>query len=97
MGLAEVAIQTLRSARNHPLLWDAADLFHGAAGYGLACLRFHGFTGNQEWLDDAVAVGEQLLRTRVEKGAGVYWPTGMGPWGSAMRKAPSASGSTCST
>lgn len=74
MGLAEAAILTLRSVRNHPLLRDAADLFHGAAGYGLACLRFHGFTGNQEWLDDAVAVGEQLLRTRVEKGTGAYWP-----------------------
>ncbi|WP_375754309.1 class III lanthionine synthetase LanKC [Corallococcus exercitus] len=74
MGLGEVALQTLRSARNHPLLRDAADVFHGAAGYGLACLRFHGLTGSQEWLDDAVSVGEQLLRTRIEKGAGVYWP-----------------------
>lgn len=86
MGLSEVALQTLRSARNHPLLRDAADLFHGAAGYGLACLRFHGLTGSQEWLDEAVAVGEQLLRTRVEKGAGAYWPDREGAVGLGYAK-----------
>ncbi|MBV9019760.1 MAG: class III lanthionine synthetase LanKC [Chloroflexi bacterium] len=67
LGLQDVAVQTLHAAANHPLLWDTADVFYGASGYGLTCLRFYLATGDHVWLDRAVQVGEWLLGSKVEQ------------------------------
>jgi serine/threonine protein kinase len=75
MGLPEMAVQTLQQASNHQLLWDAADLFSGAAGYGLACLRFALATHDSVWLKRARHVGEWLLHTKQgEQDEGYCWP-----------------------
>lgn len=75
-GMEDVALQIMRAADNHPLLWHAADIFYGACGYGLACLHFYLRTREQEWLDRAVQVGDELLRTKAEDNEGLYfWST----------------------
>jgi serine/threonine protein kinase len=74
VGLHDVAIQTLREAGKHGLLWEAADVFYGAAGYGLACLRFYLNTKDDEWLDQAIHIGDRLLATKVDAvNGGCYW------------------------
>lgn len=75
IGLQGTAVQILNTASNHPLLWDAADIFYGAAGYGLACLRFYLGTQDDVWLDRARQVGEWLLRTKTTvPDEGYSWP-----------------------
>ncbi len=74
IGLEEVALQTVRAADNHPLLWDVADVYYGAAGYGLVCLRIYLGTREQQWLDRAVQVGEWLLRSKIDADTGNCWP-----------------------
>ena len=74
LGLEDVGLQILRAARSHPLLWDAADVYYGAAGYGLTSLHFYLRTGDGAWLEQAVEVGEWLLRSRVEQAEGCCWP-----------------------
>jgi rhamnogalacturonyl hydrolase YesR len=75
IGLEEVALQTLRTADNHPLLKANADVFYGAAGTGLTYLRFYLGTKDQEWLDRAVQLGEWLLHSKVEvDNQGCCWP-----------------------
>lgn len=78
IGLPEVGLHLLKSTRKHPLLWETPDLYYGASGYGLTCLRFFGATKDQIWLDEAMAVGEQLLHMRTEKEAGICWPDAEG-------------------
>jgi class III lanthionine synthetase len=76
IGLEEAALQIMKSAERHPLLWHSADIFYGASGYGLACLHFYLNTGEQIWLDRAVQVGDELLRTkRVDEHGHYSWPT----------------------
>ncbi|HEU5229679.1 MAG TPA: class III lanthionine synthetase LanKC [Ktedonobacteraceae bacterium] len=75
IGMQEAGVRVLRSARNHPLLWDAADIFYGASGYGMACLRLYLGTRDQEWLDQAIQIGNGLLqRKEVDAERGYYWP-----------------------
>ncbi len=74
LGLEEVALQTLRATDNHALLWDLADVFYGAAGYGLTCLRLHQGTGDQALLDRAVQVGDWLAHSRISDVRGCHWP-----------------------
>jgi hypothetical protein len=74
LGLGEVALQVHRIADDHPLLWSTADLFYGAAGYGLSCLFLHDVTGEQALLDRAAQVGDLLDRSRVRDVRGCRWP-----------------------
>jgi serine/threonine protein kinase len=76
IGYPEQALKLLAATENHPLLWQSADVFSGAAGWGMAQLRFHQETGNAKHLDLACEAGEFLIRTRrLDDGAGCYWST----------------------
>lgn len=66
LGLKDVALQTMDAAKDHPLTWDEADVFYGASGYGLACLRFYLGTGEQSWLDQAAQIGDWLVQSKIE-------------------------------
>ncbi|MDQ3654152.1 MAG: protein kinase/lanthionine synthetase C family protein, partial [Chloroflexota bacterium] len=79
IGYPEVAIQTMRSARQHDLLWHSPNILCGAAGYGMACLKLWTAGLGQEFLDDAVRVGEHLLNTKVRTESGVHWWDEAGP------------------
>jgi len=75
MGIDDVARRVLREAGDHPLLWRNATVHWGASGYGLACLRLHLGSREQEWLDCAVRVGEWLLHQKHENDRQEYfWP-----------------------
>ncbi len=74
LGHAEVAARILRAARNHEMLWRSPDVLHGAAGYGLACLQLWRKGLGNEFLDDAVRVGEYLNRRCVRDARGAHWP-----------------------
>lgn len=74
LGYPDVAVPIMRSARQHELLWDSPDVFHGAAGYGLACLKLWAAGLGQEFLDDAVRVGQHLDESATRDGRGAHWP-----------------------
>ncbi|MEO3946127.1 class III lanthionine synthetase LanKC [Gorillibacterium sp. CAU 1737] len=73
MGLQEQSLEIMKRFHSHPLLKKTPDLFYGASGYGLACLHFHMQTGDQEWLDKAVEIGDWLLATKEVKEDKFFW------------------------
>lgn len=74
LGVAAPALQIMRGVREHPLLWELPDVFYGAAGYGLACLRFYLATADRGWLEQARRVGAFLTAQRQEHQQGCCWP-----------------------
>ena len=57
----------------HPLLYHAADLFYGSAGWGLANLRFFHETGDELYLDNAKQAANQLLQPAPGMLSGTAW------------------------
>lgn len=74
LGLREKAEDAMRIASGHPLVWTSPDLFHGAAGWGMAQIRFFLETGNEEYLDRAKDAGRFLLGSRQEEDGRCWWP-----------------------
>ncbi len=74
MGLREPAEAALRLTEGHPLLWRSPDLFHGAAGWGMAQLRFFLATGDEAYLARAEEAGRFLLGCRQEEEGRCWWP-----------------------
>ena len=70
----EIALRLMKSASEHPLLWELPDIYYGASGFGLACLYFHKETQDEYWLEQAVRVGDWLIQTKAESEEGYYWP-----------------------
>ena len=73
IGLQKFALQLMKAAADHPLLWELPDIYYGAAGFGLACLYFHRETRDEYWLEQAVKVGDWLIDTKAESDEGSYW------------------------
>ena len=78
LGLRKLALKLMKMASNHPLLWDESDIYYGAAGYGLACLYFHKETQDAHWLEQAIQVGDRLIKRKTEVDEGAYWPDTFG-------------------
>lgn len=74
LGAIPESEKILQASFRHPLLYESADIFHGAAGWGMASLRFFAETGNELYLDKAKASGTHLLKTAVYDSRGCYWP-----------------------
>ncbi|MBC2879092.1 MULTISPECIES: class III lanthionine synthetase LanKC [Streptomyces] len=74
----EAAVELLRRAGRHPLRDASADVLHGLAGYGTACLRFWLDGFGEDFLDAAARAGERLAETRVRGPRGPYWPDAEG-------------------
>lgn len=70
MGEEQLAKQALAHANDHPYLTRCADVFHGAAGWGMTQLRFYRHLGDRVYLDAAISAGEQLLASREQDGEG---------------------------
>jgi hypothetical protein len=75
LGHTEAACDLLATAARHPLLWESPDVLRGAAGHGMACLKLWKRSGDQRFLDAAVAVGEHLTGSCVRDERGVRWAT----------------------
>ena len=73
LGLKELALKLMKTASDHPLLWNLSDVYYGATGFGLACIHFHKETGDSYWLEQAARVGNKLIQTRRESDKGFYW------------------------
>jgi serine/threonine protein kinase len=73
LGLREQAERALDLAAEHPLRWDTADLFYGAAGWGLANLKFFLVTGDQRYLQRAREAATQILRFGEADGDTLSW------------------------
>lgn len=74
LGLRERAEELLDTSRDHPLLWSSPDLFYGAAGWGMANLRFFLATDDVRYRARAEEAGDFLLRTRQEADGESHWP-----------------------
>ncbi|GAA1664175.1 class III lanthionine synthetase LanKC [Fodinicola feengrottensis] len=74
MGHQELAVQTLRTAGEHPLLLDEPGILAGSAGHAMACLRLWRDTGLTEFLDRAREIGAQLAKTAVREDDRAHWP-----------------------
>lgn len=73
LGLQKLALQLMKTAADHPLLWELPDIYYGAAGFGLACLYFHKETQDEYWLEQAIKVGDWLIGSKEESNEGYYW------------------------
>lgn len=73
LGLGERAAEAMRLAYASPLLYAEDGMFLGAAGWGLAALRLHGRTGDEEHLRRAVDAGEHLLRSAEQEDGALFW------------------------
>jgi hypothetical protein len=60
--------------QDHPRLFDAADIFDGVAGVGLAALARADANADSEWLAAARWCGDELLARARARGAGLCWP-----------------------
>jgi serine/threonine protein kinase len=73
MGLEREARDVLVSTYDHPLLYDSPDLYYGAAGWGLANLKFFIETQDEMYLRKAEEAGGFLLSTAEKDERGFYW------------------------
>ncbi|HEX8145570.1 MAG TPA: class III lanthionine synthetase LanKC [Pyrinomonadaceae bacterium] len=91
IGMVERAKELLAASRDWDRVLETPSLYDGAAGWGLTNLHFWRATGEQRYLDDALEVGEHLLRTATEDPEGLCWESdnikpvgfGFGPSGIA--------------
>ncbi|MFD3532754.1 class III lanthionine synthetase LanKC [Streptomyces sp. NPDC058664] len=74
IGRPDAAADLMRRAGRHSLLGASPNVLFGAAGYGIACLRFWLDGYGDSFLDAAVRVGERLADTCVRGPQGAYWP-----------------------
>ncbi|HLN64093.1 MAG TPA: class III lanthionine synthetase LanKC, partial [Symbiobacteriaceae bacterium] len=58
LGQIDRALDAHRMAANHMHLFTAADLFNGTSGFGLGSLHLWQRTGRQQFLDQALRVGD---------------------------------------
>jgi len=70
-ALERVAIEQALAV---PVRWGNPDLFHGAAGAGLAQLHLWRVTGRAEFLDRVVDCADGLLDAAEYLDDGVFWP-----------------------
>lgn len=84
LGRPETAQRMMALAHEHPLAFRTHDLFHGAAGWGLANLKFFLELEDELYLDKAIEAGEHLLATARDGEKGLSWesdgeiPLGLG-------------------
>ncbi|AUX43491.1 uncharacterized protein SOCE26_049400 [Sorangium cellulosum] len=69
LGLRREAEALMDSAARSPILFEIADMFHGAAGWGLANLFFFTQLGDERYLRNAVDAFDQI-QPRLQRGRG---------------------------
>ncbi|GJL76348.1 MAG TPA: hypothetical protein DEO56_00880 [Nitrosomonas nitrosa] len=74
LGYIELAVKIMHAVRHHQNLNDSANVLHGAAGYGLACLKLWNKGAGSNFLDEAARIGKHLRNTSVLNQHGIYWP-----------------------
>jgi lantibiotic modifying enzyme len=75
----------MRAARTQEILYHSPDIFCGAAGYGLTCLKLWVEGSGEEFIQEALRIGQHLNNTVIKTKEGVCWSdeTGTVPLGYA--------------
>jgi serine/threonine protein kinase len=73
LGIEDKAKQAMAAVYQHRLLYDSPDLYFGAAGWGMASLRFFAHTGDAQYLQRATEAGLHLIRTERQLAQGSHW------------------------
>ncbi|QSQ25976.1 lanthionine synthetase C family protein [Pyxidicoccus parkwayensis] len=73
LGLPERGLELMERVPASPLAFTSADLFGGAAGWGLAALALHLRTRDAKLLEVAVRAGEHLVQRAERSEAGRFW------------------------
>jgi serine/threonine protein kinase len=73
LNFVDEAISLMRSARRHDLLMEEPGILIGYSGYGLACLKLWVRELGDEFLEDAVRVGNHLVASAIEDERGIHW------------------------
>jgi serine/threonine protein kinase len=73
LGLHEESRKVIASTHDHPLLYDAWDMFYGVAGWGMANLRFFAEFGDEIYLQKAEEAAKYLLEKVEEDRRGCFW------------------------
>jgi serine/threonine protein kinase len=91
LGQTDRAVDLLRRAGRHELVWSGVDIMHGCAGYGMACLKFWMTGLGETFLTEAVHAGEIIMSTCKSDSRGLFWlnsdgnvPIGYGYGGSGV-------------
>ncbi|MBB4683737.1 class IV lanthionine synthetase LanL [Amycolatopsis jiangsuensis] len=74
LGDRQLADAAVALAKQVPTDWENPDVAHGAAGAGIAQLRFWQATGDPEFRDRAQSCAEGLAARVVRTGDGIRWP-----------------------
>ncbi|MBH9968166.1 class III lanthionine synthetase LanKC [[Bacillus] enclensis] len=69
----EKAKEYLNLALDHPKLFDSLSLFYGAAGVGMACIRFFLKTKETRWLDSAGKIGDTIIHSKHMQNGKTCW------------------------
>jgi lantibiotic modifying enzyme len=89
--MVDKAKEVLDLSHDWDRIFEIPGLYDGAAGWGLVNLHFWHRTGDKRYLENALEVGEHLLRTATPNAQGLYWESeniiplgfGFGPTGIA--------------
>ena len=73
VGHEDKAVELLRAAYRPEHIFELPDILCGAAGWGFSNLYLWTKTGEREFLDRAVEVGQYLLKTAKLDFSGYYW------------------------
>ncbi len=73
LGYPTDALYLMEKTYQSPLLEDNADLFHGAAGWGLASLYFHRRTGDGSFMKQALRAASCVAATLQTDSGGLYY------------------------
>ncbi|WP_437752129.1 class III lanthionine synthetase LanKC [Sorangium sp. So ce1389] len=71
LGMRKEAEALMEAAQRSPLLYENADMFYGAAGWGLANLFFLAQLGDEKYLRNAVHAFDHI-KPQLEQGEGGY-------------------------
>lgn len=85
IGCLEEAEAVLLKSNDHKRIMEIPGLYHGAAGWALTNLIFWHNTGQRLYLDNAVEIGLDLIRSAKRSSQGMYWESnGEIPFGLAF-------------
>lgn len=73
LGRDDKAREVMAAASASPIRLTRAEMYSGAAGWGLANLYFHRHLGETSYLDAALEAGQYLLDTQKSRPEGKYW------------------------
>lgn len=72
--LEDYAEKIMEISYNHALLFKSPDIYYGASGVGLSCLKFYLKTKKELWLNRALEIGDWLINSRFTTEDGkCYW------------------------